>query len=38
MSLENVEIVRRAWEAWEREDWEPLYALYDPAIVWDARR
>jgi ketosteroid isomerase-like protein len=33
---ENVEIVRRAWEAWERRDWEPLYALYHPDIVWDA--
>jgi ketosteroid isomerase-like protein len=36
MSQQNVEIVRRAWEAWEREDWEPLYALYHPEIVWDA--
>ena len=37
MSEGNVEIVRRAWEAWERGDWEPLYALYHPEIVWDAR-
>jgi ketosteroid isomerase-like protein len=36
MSEGNIEIVRRAWEAWEREDWEPLYALYHPDIVWDA--
>jgi ketosteroid isomerase-like protein len=36
MSNRNLEIVRRAWEAWEREDWEPLYALYDPDVVWDA--
>src|SRR6266566_7674162 len=35
MSQENVELVRRAWEAWEREDIEGLFALYDPAIVWD---
>ena len=36
MSQENVETVRRAWEAWERGEWEPLYALYHPDIVWDA--
>ena len=29
-------MVRRAWAAWERGDWEPLYALYHPDIVWDA--
>ena len=36
MSQENVEIVRHAWAAWERGDWEPLYAFYHPDIVWDA--
>ena len=36
MSQENVEIVRRAWEAWEKGDWEPLYAFYHPDVVWDA--
>jgi ketosteroid isomerase-like protein len=36
MSEGNVEIVRRAWQAWERGDWEPLYAFYHPDIVWDA--
>ena len=36
MSEENVEIVRRAWEAWERGDWDPLYAFYHPDVVWDA--
>jgi ketosteroid isomerase-like protein len=36
MSEENVEIVRGAWEAWERGDWERMYALYHPDIVWDA--
>jgi ketosteroid isomerase-like protein len=34
MSQENVEIVRRAWEASDRRDTEALFALYDPAIVW----
>lgn len=36
MSRENFETVRRAWEAWARGDTEPLYAFYDPAVVWDA--
>ncbi|MEA2140153.1 MAG: uncharacterized protein QOC91_252 [Solirubrobacteraceae bacterium] len=35
MSQENLEIVRAAWEAWERGDMEAIFALYDPAIVWD---
>jgi uncharacterized protein len=34
MSQQNVEIVRRAWEASDRSDYEALFALYDPAIVW----
>ena len=32
MSEENVEIVRRAWEASERRDNEAALALYDPTI------
>jgi ketosteroid isomerase-like protein len=35
MSPENVELVRAAWEAWERGDIEALFGFYDPAIVWD---
>jgi ketosteroid isomerase-like protein len=35
MSQENVELVRRTWEAWERGDMEAVFALYDPDIVWD---
>jgi ketosteroid isomerase-like protein len=35
MSKENLEIVRRLMEAWERRDMEAVFALYDPAIVWD---
>jgi ketosteroid isomerase-like protein len=35
MTQENVAVVRRAWEAWERGDIEGLFALYDPEIVWD---
>jgi ketosteroid isomerase-like protein len=38
MSQENVEIVRRVWDAAERRDTEAVFALYDPAVVWDASR
>lgn len=34
MSEENLEIVRRFWNAWERGDLETIFGLYDPAIVW----
>src|SRR2546421_12906955 len=33
MSQENVEVVRRLWNAVERRDDQAVYALYDPAIV-----
>ena len=36
MSQENVEIVRRVWEAAERRNDQSLFALYDPAIVWES--
>jgi len=35
MSQENVEVVRAAWEAWERRDMEALFGFYDPEIIWD---
>jgi ketosteroid isomerase-like protein len=35
VSQENVEIVRAAWEAWERKDMDAVFAFYDPQIVWD---
>jgi ketosteroid isomerase-like protein len=35
MSRENVELVRAAWEAWERRDMDALFGFYDAAIVWD---
>jgi ketosteroid isomerase-like protein len=38
MSEENVEVVRAAWEAWERGDMEAIFAFYDPDIVWDQTR
>jgi ketosteroid isomerase-like protein len=37
MSEENVEIVRRAWEAYKRRDNEAALALYDPEIEIDLR-
>jgi hypothetical protein len=30
-----VEVVRNAWEAWERGDMQAVYDFYDPAIEWD---
>ena len=35
MSPENVEIVRRGWEAWVRGDLDALLELCDPAVEWD---
>jgi ketosteroid isomerase-like protein len=35
MSEENVEVVRRAWEAYHRRDNEAALALYDPTIEID---
>jgi ketosteroid isomerase-like protein len=35
VSREDVELVRAAWEAWERGDMEAIFAFYDPEIVWD---
>ena len=37
MSQENVELVRAAWEAWERRDMEAIFAFYDPALVYHPR-
>jgi ketosteroid isomerase-like protein len=36
MSQENVEVVRRLWNAAEHRDDQAVYALYDPAIVWES--
>jgi ketosteroid isomerase-like protein len=32
VSRENVEVVRRIWEAWELRDTEAALALYDPNV------
>jgi ketosteroid isomerase-like protein len=37
MSQENVEVVRKAWEAYRRRDNEAALALYDPEIEVDLR-
>jgi ketosteroid isomerase-like protein len=33
MSRENVEVVRRSLEAWNRTDWEQLQAIYAPDVI-----
>ena len=38
MSQENVEIVRRIYEASARRDAEAVLALYDPEVEWDGSR
>ena len=38
MSQENVEIVRRLYEAAGHRDIAAVYSLYDPDIEWDASR
>jgi ketosteroid isomerase-like protein len=38
MSRANVELVRAAWDAWERRDMDAIFAFYDPEIVWDQAR
>jgi len=38
MSQENVEIVRRVYEAAPRRNRAVLFALYDPEIEWDTSR
>jgi ketosteroid isomerase-like protein len=35
MSEGNVEIVRKAWEAWSRADMAALFEFYDPEVEWD---
>ena len=34
MSEENVEVVRRLYEAWEREGFGVVRELMDPSIEW----
>jgi ketosteroid isomerase-like protein len=33
MSQANVEVLRRAFEAWNRNDWEALMACYAPDVI-----
>jgi len=35
MSQENVEVVKRGWEAWIAGDFHALFAVFDPAVQWD---
>jgi ketosteroid isomerase-like protein len=38
MSAENIEIVRRVYEAAARHDSAAVLALYDPEVEWDSSR
>jgi ketosteroid isomerase-like protein len=38
MSAENVEVVRRLYDAVARRDTEAILELYDPEIEWDGSR
>ena len=35
MSRENVEVVRRGWDAWIRGDIDALFKTFHPAVEWD---
>jgi ketosteroid isomerase-like protein len=35
MSPQNVEIVRRAWDAWTRGDMHALFETFHPSVEWD---
>ena len=35
MSADNVEVMRRAWDAWMRGDLEAVYDVYDEDAIWD---
>jgi ketosteroid isomerase-like protein len=32
---DSLEVVRSAWEAWERGDMQAVFDLYDPDVEWD---
>jgi uncharacterized protein len=34
MSRENVEVVRRGFEAFARNDWDAAMASFDPSVAW----
>jgi ketosteroid isomerase-like protein len=35
MSEENVDVIRRGWEAWGRGDMSSIFEMWNPEIVWD---
>ena len=35
ISDDSLEVVRKAWDAWERGDMQALFDFYDPAVEWD---
>jgi ketosteroid isomerase-like protein len=38
MSEENLDVVRRSFDAWNRTDWEQLQAIYAPDVIVVAPR
>lgn len=38
MSHDNVEIVQRAWDAFDRGDLEDAFAVFAPDVEWDVSR
>jgi len=38
MSQENVEVLRRAWDAWSRGDMNGVFATFAEDVVWDLGR
>jgi mannose-6-phosphate isomerase-like protein (cupin superfamily)/ketosteroid isomerase-like protein len=37
-SQENVEVVRRGWDAWIGGDLDAVFEVFDPAVEWDTTR
>ena len=38
MSQENVEVIRRAFEAWNAGDMDTFRELCDPGVIWRVRK
>ncbi len=34
MSEENIEIMRRGWDAWQRGDFDAMAAVWHPDVIW----
>jgi ketosteroid isomerase-like protein len=38
MSRENVEVLQRAWDAWDRGDPDAAFEVFAPDVEWDVSR